>query len=70
MNTHDLYSHNQSAYNALPSPYQNDDCLFFWEEHGTLYCRPKDGEEFALGSWVCLFDSLDECWIQDDSDSY
>lgn len=50
----------KDAYELLPEPYKADSCLFFWSEGGMLFCRPKDDEVQALGSWVCYFnDSSD-----------
>lgn len=43
------------AFNALPEPYQNDDCLEFFIDSGVLYSRPKKGQESILGNWVAEF---------------
>lgn len=50
------------AFSGLPEPYQNDSCLEFWVDDGTLYCRPAKGQEVALGDWECYWDLAIDAW--------
>lgn len=53
------------AYQALPTPYQNDNCLEFWwdkKEH-RLKCQPKKDQEFALGTWIAYYDPKQDTWL-------
>lgn len=67
----------EEAYEALPEPYQADSCLVFWVEDSMLFCRPKDDQIAALGSWVCVFNDRDDGpgypaygWIEWDVSAY
>lgn len=55
------------AFIGLPEPYQNDSCLRFWVDDGTLYCCPKEGQEVALGSWEAYWDFALDAWCDADT---
>ncbi len=59
---HDTYG---AAYDALPSAYQNDNCLVFWLEEGEHYLKagPAPGQEKALGDWVATFLFREKVWV-------
>lgn len=61
-NTQWLATNYYVAFNALPEPYQNDNCLsFFWED-GKLKCEPASGQEQALGDWTSTYNSAGRYW--------
>lgn len=62
MTTLELYGYNSEAYDALPDPYREDDCLEFFEIDGCLMCQPAEGQEVILGDWVAIFTG--ERWKQ------
>lgn len=62
MNTLELARQYPDAYEALPEPYQNDDCLEFSVKEGKIYCEPAKGQEEWLGSWVAEYSSQSPCW--------
>ena len=62
MNTMELCTKNPNAYEALPEAYQGDDCLYFYEDKGMLFCRPAEGQEGALGQWVAKYSESEKCW--------
>ncbi len=51
------------AYNALPEPYQNDNCLDFRiYDNGTVIAMAKEGQEHALGTGSWQFDPDEGLW--------
>lgn len=62
MNTLDLSRKNRKAYDALPEPYRNDDCLEFFYKDGELYAQPADGQSH-LGEWSAKFDAKQNKWL-------
>lgn len=67
MDTLSLAYEHPEAFKALPEPYQNDNCLFFWVgKDNIIYCVPKKGQEFALGYWVYMYDAEGKEWIEVD----
>lgn len=55
MNTRELSIKHPEAFAALPSAYQNDDCLEFWHEDGVLLAKAKPGQEKVVGFWTTAF---------------
>ncbi len=50
------------AFNALPEPYQADDCLEYQIISGLILCYPKSDQEIALGNWVAFFRPKNRTW--------
>ncbi len=51
------------AFNALPEPYQADDCLEYQINGKHIYCYPKLDQEPILGDWLCIYDSFENRWL-------
>ena len=62
MNLLELATQYPHAFQDLPEPYQNDDCLFFWEDGGTLYATPSPDQTSVLGSWQARYDDVGCQW--------
>lgn len=61
--TLELATMHRTAFDALPLPYQNDNCLeFFINEKLQLCCHPKIDQVFALGHWESIFDEGTCSW--------
>lgn len=60
--TTDISEVNPAAFSALPAAYQADSCLIFWSADNILFCRPKDDDVFALGSWTCFYNKELDRW--------
>ena len=56
------------AYNALPSPYQNDNCLVFSgpDVFDRLFCNPRKNQVNVLGCWVAVFEPGSNEWRRKD----
>jgi hypothetical protein len=63
MNTLQLQTKHSEAFQALPEPYRNDNCLEFFVWEKTLYAKPAKGQVEVLGNWVCYFDKDLGDWI-------
>lgn len=65
MTTLELAKANPAAFQALPAPYQADDCLMFWiAADGYLCCTPKPDQVPALGEWACHYEPEFQEWVQ------
>ena len=62
MNTRQLQEHCPYAFAALPTCYQNDDCLVFWEVGSRLYAKPAKGQEGSLGVWQAEYHPPTYTW--------
>ncbi len=50
------------AFNALPEPYQADDCLQYLIGDKTIACQPKPDQELALGRFVYRYSAGKKIW--------
>lgn len=60
-----LHKRYPMAYLALPSAYQNDSCLEFYEDcNGNLVAAPKDDQKAILGDKEWLWCPLSMTWAE------
>lgn len=52
------------AFHDMPEGYQNDNCLFFYKEGNVLKCKPAEGQEEALGTWVATHNPQQGFWTR------
>lgn len=60
--TLELAKTHPDAWEALPNPYREDECLEYFEHWGILFCRPKASEVQALGHWEAFFEPRSKQW--------
>jgi hypothetical protein len=63
MRTLELARTHPRAFEALPEPYQADDCLIFYTDGGTLCCIPDMQNEEVLGSWKARYHADVNEWL-------
>lgn len=63
MNLLQLAADYPHAFQDLPTPYQADDCLVYWEEKGQLFATPKPDQTIALGAWMARYDDVGCEWV-------
>jgi len=51
------------AFAALPEPYQEDDCVVFYQDvNGNLCCEPDEDQTAVLGQWTSVYDHISGDW--------